>query len=194
MTLFSLSLILFLIIDPLGSVTTFKNQLSVVPEKRRDLVAARELFTALCLMLLFNMIGESMFFILDVSETTVRLGSGVILFIAALRILYPKGQKNDAPPTSEPKLVPLVIPSVASPALLATIMLFAHLIPSTPTMLLAIFLAWLPSAIILFRPNLILSILGKAGLMACEKLMGMILVLLAIQRFMDGLQSFFSSL
>lgn len=195
MSILSLTIVLFLIMDPIGSVSSFNKTLETVAPARRRWVIAREMLIALFLMLVFNTIGEGLFSFLQVSETTVRLASGVILFFGALRILFPPAVEPEIKlPEGEPFIVPLAIPGVAGPALLATIMLFARITIGFTPMFIAILIAWGLSFAILFFSKRLTKIFGHSGLMACERLMGMILVLMAIQRFMDGIQLFVDTL
>lgn len=191
MTLFTLSLILYLIMDPIGNVSTYLKLVQSLPPKRQYWIIAREMLIALAAMLICNEIGEFLFNMLHISETAIRLASGLILFLVALKILFPS---IDSPrsnlPEGEPFITPLAIPFIAGPALLATIMLYAHLEPSQPLMISAILLAWLAAAITLFLSAPLKRILGTNGLIACERLMGMVLVLLAIERFLTGVQLF----
>ena len=191
MTLFTLSIILFLIMDPLGNISSFLTLLKDLPKQKRRKIIIREMLIALAAMLLFNFLGEYIFYVLDISETTVKLASGAILFLVAIKILFPSIDSLRANlPEGEPFITPLAIPLIAGPSLLATIMLFAHLEPSQPTMLAAIFISWLAAVIVLLLGSRLQRILGENGLMACERLMGMVLVMLAIQRFAEGIQQF----
>jgi multiple antibiotic resistance protein len=191
MTLFTLSLMLFLIMDPFGNVSSYLKLVEKLPRKRQFFVLGREMLIALGFMLLFNFIGEYLFEVLHISETAIRLASGLILFLVALKILFPS---IDSPrsnlPDGEPFIIPLAVPFIAGPALLATIMLYTTLEPSQPLMLSAIFLSWIAASIVLFSSSLLYRILGTNGLSACEKLMGMVLILLAIERFSTGVQLF----
>lgn len=191
MDLFNLALVLFLIMDPIGNISSFLKLLEEAPPKRRKAIIIREMLIALGAMVAFNFFGEFVFSILDVSETTVRLTSGAILFLVAIKILFPSIDSLRANlPTGEPFITPLAIPLIAGPSLLATIMLFAHLEPGVSTMLAAILLAWFAAVAVLLSGGYLKRIVGNNGLMACERLMGMILVLLAIQRFSEGLHQF----
>ncbi|MCB1111831.1 MAG: antibiotic transporter [Chlamydiales bacterium] len=194
MTLFSITLVLFLIMDPLGNISSFLNMLKDESPTRQRLIIFREMSIALAAMVLFNFIGDYIFDFLKVSEVTVRLSSGVILFLIAVQIIYPSvNSLRENLPEVKPFIIPLAIPLIAGPSLLATIMLYAHLQPSNLLMLYAIFLAWIAATIVMLLSKELFRILGNNGLVACEKLMGMILVLLAIQRFMDGVQMFIQS-
>lgn len=192
-SLLSIAVVLFLIIDPIGTIGAYLALMRDVPPNRKLLVLLRELGFALIAMLAFNYLGEYIFDLLEISPTTVRLASGTILFLIAIRILFPgkHGLRTDLPP-GEPFLVPLAIPFIAGPALLATIMLYAHMEASEPIMLAAILLSTFAAGVVFYIAPFLYRYLGNNGLVALEKLMGMVLILLAIQRFADGLQEFFA--
>lgn len=192
MNLLSLTLALFLIMDPVGSIKSFLRCLEGIPQRRRQFIILREMLIALVFMLFFSALGEYIFKLLQVSDTTVYLSSGIILFITAIGILFPK--PNSPEPNKldgEPFLVPLAVPVIAGPALLATIMLYAQTEPSPWIMIFAIFIAWGISAIILLTSRHLIRILTPNGLTACEKLMGMVLILLAVDRLLQGVIHFF---
>lgn len=191
MTLAFLSLLIFLIIDPMGNVSSYQKLIRQVPQEQRNKVALREMLFALAIMLIFNALGEVIFNFLGLSEIGLRIASGVILFLIALRILFPPKdpfRSGDYP--GEPYVFPLAIPLLAGPATLATILLYAHIEPSHTTMVLAIIIAWLAASLILFFSDFFQKMLGNNGLAACERLMGMILVLISIQRMAAGIQLF----
>jgi multiple antibiotic resistance protein len=194
MNLFSLTVILFLIMDPIGNISSFLSQLKEVPLERKKKIILREMLIALAAMLLFNFIGEYIFNILEISDTTVKLASGAILFLVAIKILFPSVDSLRANlPAGEPFITPLAIPLIAGPSLLATVMLFARLEPSLTIMLAAILISWLLASAVLLFGSRLQQLIGTNGLMACERLMGMVLVMLAIQRFAEGLQHFVRS-
>jgi multiple antibiotic resistance protein len=191
MTLISLAITLFLIMDPIGNIASFLKLLdNLDPAKRRKIIA-REMLIALSVMIVFNIFGEYIFDLLDVSVTTVRLASGAILFLVAVKILFPSLDSPRANlPTGEPFITPIAIPLIAGPALLASIMLFAKLEDSQPVMWAAIFIAWAAAVVVMLSAKRLQSLLGTNGLLACERLIGMILLMLAIQRFLEGVKEF----
>lgn len=185
---------LFLIMDPIGNVSSFLSLVKEIPPKRQLWIVIREMLIALFFMLLFNEIGEYIFNILQISDPVIRLSSGLILFLVAIKILFPSVDSPRANlPQGEPFVIPLAIPLIAGPSLLATIMLYAHDTDSELLMIGAIFAAWVAASIVLLASPFLKRVLGNNGLMACERLMGMILVLLAIQRFAEGVQLFIKS-
>lgn len=194
MSLLSISLILFLIMDPVGNITCFLNLMKEIDPKRQRWVTFREMMIALFAMFAFYFIGDFLLDLLQVSETTVRLSSGTILFLVAVRILFPGASslRANLQMSGEPFIVPLAIPLIAGPSLLATIMLYAHLDHLQAVLIPAILIAWFCAICVLLLSSHLQRILGNNGLMACERLMGMILVLLAIQRFLEGIVLFFA--
>lgn len=188
MSLFSITLVLFLIMDPIGNVSSFLKLVEGINPKRQTFIVIREMLFALLFMVLFNYLGEVFFDILQLSEPTVRLSSGLILFLISVQILFPSlGEYRAKFHKEQPFIIPLAIPLIAGPSLLATIMLYAHMESSQPLMLAAIFIAWAASIGVLLSSRFLMKVLGTNGLMACERLLGMVLILMAVQRFMDGI-------
>jgi len=190
MSLFSLTLTLFLVMDPLGKVKHFLRLLGDIPAKRQKVVIAREMGIALIAMLVFSLLGEKISGAFQVDRTTVFLSSGVILFLSAINILFPRGDHFPQIHNEEPFIVPIAIPIIASPALLAMIMLFSQAEPNTWLMLVAVVAAWAISSLLLLSSRTLVRVLTQNGLLAIERLMGMILVLIAIQRFLEGIMLF----
>jgi multiple antibiotic resistance protein len=191
MTWFNYALILFLIMDPFGNISSFTSQLQGITPERKRRVILREMGIALIVMIVFNYVGEFVFGVLKISESAVRLASGVILFLIAIKILFPSIDSLRANlPSGEPFITPLAIPLVAGPSLIATIMLFSTFKDNQPQLLFAILIAWAFASLIFLMGDYLQRILTTSGLVACERLMGMVLALLAIQRFLEGLHQF----
>lgn len=177
--------------DSIGNLSCYLQMVKDLDPKRRRLVIVREMLFALVAMLAFNFLGEFVFLALNITEPTVRVASGVILFLVALKILFPSPTSLRANlPKAEPFITPLAIPLVAGPSLLATIMLYAHTEPSHLIMFSSILIAWGASVLVFLNASTIQRFLTDNGLIACERLTGMILILLAIQRVLEGIKQF----
>lgn len=195
MSLPATALVLFLIMNPVGNIAGFSSVIEELKPKRQRLIIIREMIIALALIIGFNFLGEMIFQAFSISETTVHISSGVIMFLVALKILFPGEQhRHPRPPKGEPFLVPLAIPMLAGPALLATVMLFAHTESKIWLMLTAIGIAWAATFAILMNALFLNNLFGKNFLTAGEKLVGLLLVLLGIQRFLEGIKLFMISL
>ena len=171
MDFISLTVLLYLIMDPIGNISSFLKLISTVPPERQQWVTIREMLFALVAMLAFHFFGEFLFSVLEVSEPTVRVASGVILFLIAIKILFSSKTSLRANiPNEEPYVVPLAIPLIAGPSLLATIMLFSHIVTDPVIMLGSIFAAWAAAVGTLFLAKPLLKALGRNGLLACTRL------------------------
>lgn len=176
--------------NPFGNVIQALILMEEIDPKRRLFVGLREMLIALAAMLLFYFIGDLLFDMLGFSEVALRIASGLILLLIAIKILFPPANKQLEILPGEPFVFPFAIPMIAGPALIATIMLYSHLEPSKPMMLVAILCAWAATSALLFLAKPLEKILGTSGLAATERLMAMILVLLAIQRLTLGIELF----
>ncbi len=190
MSIFNIAFSLFILMDSLGNIPLFIALLKEIPHKRQRWIIFREMVIALVVIILFNFVGEGLLRFLHITEATVQIAGGLILFIIAIKMIFPpaKDPNLDLPKDGEPFIVPLAIPLIAGPAVLAAVMIYGHQEASLKDMLLAIGVAWAASlCILLLAPN-IRKVLGWRGILACEKLMGLILTLIAVQMFLSGLQ------
>ena len=190
MDTYAAAVTLFLIMDPLGNIPLFLSILSQVPESRRRLILVRELLIALGLMLIFLFSGPALLKLLGLSTEAVSISGGIILMIIAIRMIFPSrgGPMGDDMDDSEPLIVPLATPMIAGPSILATLVLLAESQPERSVeWLYALLAAWGISAVILLSSQSFYRILGKRGLKAIERLMGMILISISVQMLINGI-------
>ena len=193
MTLISAIILLFLVIDPFGNVPFFVAALKEVEPARRKHVIVRELLIAYAIMVAFLFIGDPLLHVLGISGPALTIAGGVILFLIALRMVFPiRGQSAQEEIAGEPFIVPLAIPYVAGPSVLAVELLLMSNEPTRwPIWLLAISAAWAGTAVVVFFGSQVAERLGPRGLIAIERLMGMILVAISIQMFLTGAVTYF---
>ncbi|MBP1644175.1 MAG: YhgN family transporter [Acidobacteria bacterium] len=188
MTFSSAAILLFLVMDPLGNVPLFVSALSRVAPARRTRVLVRELVIALVALLAFLFFGRSVVGLLGIREESISIAGGIVLFLISLRMLFPPPGGAGEADAGEPFVVPLAIPLVAGPSALATLLLLAGQEGARPGLLAAALgAAWLASSLILLASPLLHRALGERGLVAFERLAGLLLVALAVQMFLDGL-------
>lgn len=187
---------LFFVMDPLGNIPLFNSILSTFDSRRRSVIVAREMMFALTIMLFFLFAGTSILEFLGLSQSSLNISGGVLLFIIALRMIFPKPVVSETVvEVDEPFIVPLAIPLVAGPSTLAILMLLASNQPDQmQDWAAALFLAWGTSAILLTASPWMMRVLGTRGLRALERLMGMILVIMATQMLLNGIRDFIASL
>ena len=181
--------------DPLGNVPVFLAALKNVPDNRRRRVVLRELLIALGVLTAFLLAGPLLLQALHISEPALRIAGGIVLFMIALRMVFTPGEEADvANHGEEPFIVPLAIPFVAGPSAMAAVLLLVSQDPDRKLEWMgALLLAWLVTAVVLEAGNLLHRLLGRRGLLAMERLMGMILTTLAVEMFLGGLKQFLDS-
>lgn len=191
----STTILLILIMDPLGNLPIFMTILKNLEEKRRRIVVIREMIIALIVMLLFLFVGEKILLILNLKTETVSISGGIILFLIAIKMIFPSEEnKNNISSNEEPFLVPLAIPLVAGPSLLATLMLLSHQYLHHISYLVgSLLIAWCFTVIILLLSGLFLKLFGSKGISVLERLMGLVLIMLSTQMFLDGIESWFKN-
>jgi multiple antibiotic resistance protein len=188
MTMFSAAILLFFVMDPIGNIPLFLAALKPVDPARRLRVVGRELVIAYALLVAFLFAGRPLLSMLAISEPALTIAGGIVLFLIALRMVFPAEHGPLAEQVDgEPFIVPLAVPYIAGPSALATVLLMTSRDPARHTdWFLAISAAWLASAVILLLGSKLADFLGAKGITAVERLMGMVLVASAVQMFLDG--------
>jgi multiple antibiotic resistance protein len=192
MSLTSAVVLLFLVMDPLGNVPFFAAALDRVVPERQNRVVVRELLIAYGVMVVFLFAGGPVLKVLSISETALTLAGGVVLFLIAIRMIFPPAAGTAHEELQgEPFIVPLAIPYVAGPSVLATLLLMVNQEPGRwPEWLAALTVAWAGGAAILLLSGRVRRALGQRGMIAIERLMGMVLVAIAVQMFLNGLERY----
>ena len=197
MDILSAGLTLLLIMDPLGNIPLFLSVLKTVEnESRRRKILIRELFFALLVLLLFLFAGEYLLQWLNLRQEAVSIAGGIVLFLISLRMIFPseKGIMGEMP-EGEPFFVPLAVPLLAGPSTLAMLILLARSQPERIFEWLAAVLgAWVVTSLIMLSSNKLNKLFGKRGLIAVERLMGMVLVAISVQMLMDGITTYLNVL
>jgi multiple antibiotic resistance protein len=190
----SAALLLFLVMDPLGNIPAFLVALRDVPPRRRTRVLFREMLIALVVLLFFLFAGQYILELLGVSQPSLGIAGGTILFLIALRMVFASPTESLMPssPEGEPLIVPLAIPLIAGPSAMATLILLMARNPAQwPLWTAALGAAWAASSVILISSAQLSRLLGKRGLLALERLMGMVLTAVAVEMFVNGIRRVF---
>ena len=185
---------LFFIMDPLGNIPVFNGLLSRFTSAERSRIFLREMLIALAVLLLFLYGGNTFMNFLGLTQPSLNLTGGILLFIIALRMIFPRPRQTEEE-FDDPFIVPLAIPMVAGPSTLAVLLVLSSSQPERiHEWCLALLLAWVASTLILAVSPVFLRIFGNRGLRALERLMGMLLIMLAVQMLLNGVTDFLQSL
>ena len=191
MSLYSAAIMLFLVMDPIGNIPAFLAILHRVSAKRRQRIILRESFIAFITLTIFLFFGKFILDAMQISSPALGIAGGVILFLIAIRMIFNPGQTETAKEDAEPFIVPLAIPLLAGPSTMTLVILLGSQEPHRSWhWFLALVIAWLVSAILLLFADNLRRLLGERGLLAMEKLMGMVLTTMAVQMFLTGIAQF----
>ena len=184
---------LALVMDGFGNIPLFIAALKKVAPERRKTVLIRELAIALIIMVAFLFLGKWFLRAFGIHEYSLSIAGGIILFIISVKLVFGGDEepKND-PKEDEPFVVPLAIPLVAGPAALSMVMITAAQQSNKFITWGAVIVASIINSIILMASFPISNLLGKRGLIAIERLTGMILILMSVDMVMGGISTFMS--
>jgi len=188
----SATILLILVMDPFGNMPLVISVLQNVDPDARTKVVLRECAIAYAVLLAFMFGGHRFMQLLRLSDTALGIAGGLILFLIALRMVFPHaegifgetGEKGTF-------IVPLAIPAIAGPSALATVLL---LVSREPQRVLdwvaALSLAMLVSALVMVSAQGVSRRIGRRGIIAMERLMGMVLTAIAVEMLLAGVERF----
>jgi MarC family membrane protein len=190
--LISAFVLLFLVLDPLGNLPVVASLLKQVDSKRRARVVMRECLIAYLILLAFMFGGRQFLDVMHLSEISLSIAGGVILFMIAINMVFKSSESVFGESLDhEPFIVPLAIPLIAGPSALATVMLMVSREPAKLGVWIgAMTAAMLVSAVLLVAGERIEKLLGKRAMEAIERLMGLILTAIAVEMLLGGIKQF----
>jgi MarC family membrane protein len=188
----SATILLILVMDPFGNMPLVISVLKNVEPGARTRVVLRECAIAYAVLLTFIFVGQKFMQLLRLSDTALGIAGGLILFLIALRMVFPHaegifgetGEKGTF-------IVPLAIPAIAGPSALATVLLLVSREPQRVFEWVgALSLAMLASALVMVSAQAVSRWIGKRGIIAMERLMGMVLTAIAVEMLLAGIERF----
>jgi MarC family membrane protein len=187
-------LLLLLVLDPFGSLPVYLATLSAVAQERRLYLAIRESVIAFVILLLFMLSGQQFLTLMHLTERSLAVSGGVILFIIAIRMVFGEasGGLADTKISHEPFIVPLAVPMLAGPSAMATVLMMASTEQDNLiTWILALAIAVAISCLVIISANQIRRIVGSDVVEATQKLMGLVLAAVATEMILSGLKKYF---
>src|SRR5262245_60494414 len=102
MTLYSATITLILVMDPLGNIPLFLSVLNHVEPKKRQRIILRESFIAFIILVLFLFFGQFILEGMHISQPALSIAGGIILFLIAIRMIFPhEGPEDKTKPVVE---------------------------------------------------------------------------------------------
>ncbi len=187
----STAILLMFVIDPFGAVPIILSILKDVDIARRRVIILREMLFGLAILMLFLFGGELFLSIFHLETESVRIAGAVIFFVIGIKMIFPgdEGSSGLYGSSKEPFMVPIAMPLIAGPSTLATLLVLGKSHTNElGSVFAALILAWLISALIMYLSPLLYKLLRDKGLSALERLMGMLLLMMSVQMFIDGMR------
>ena len=189
---------LLIVLDPIGIMPMVQSLLLPVPRKRRMHVLRRELFIVLGLLLLFYFTGEQILSYMAIDQSTLSISGGILLLLIAVGMVFPRvdvlgSSSEHESKNSEPLLVPIAVPIIVGPASISVVMIMAAKCQDTVSLMvnsLSVVAAWGVAFTLLMFIRRVATKMGPRGAVALTRLMGTILVLLAIQMCLNDLTKY----
>lgn len=187
------ALLLFLVIDPFGNLPVVLAVLDSTPTPRYRRIIMRETFLALLVLVVFALAGEQILDYLNVEHPSLVVAGGVILFLISLKMIFRSSAEIFEDSYGEdPLLVPIAIPSLAGPSAITTVMILRTQQAGLWNLLAALVAVFLVTCAVFLIGRQLSGFLGRRGMRAMEKLMGLLLNLLAVNMILAGAKEFLS--
>jgi multiple antibiotic resistance protein len=202
---------LFAVIDPLGVIPFFSGLTADMDHRQKRRVLIKALITAFVVLLVFTLAGTQLLHLFSITIEAFRIAGGVIFFGIGLDMLQSKPRRwhtginraraadkelhaalhpEDAVLDDDPSITPLAIPMIAGPGSITTVMVLAPQAPSPlgfPLLIGAIVAILILTGGILMGADAVLKKLGATGMKIIEKLMGLLVTVIAVQLMIDGI-------
>jgi len=188
--IWSSAFLLLFVIDPFGNIPILLSILKDTENRRMRFIILREMLIGLLLLVLFLYFGNIFLKLFHLETGSITISGGIIFFIISLRMIFPgiKGSNLYAS-DKDPFIVPIAMPMIAGPAALATLLVMGESSRGGKIeLLISLFIAWVISFLILLLSPSLIKVLKERGLTAMERLMGMLLLMMSVQKFIDGLR------
>jgi len=193
---------LLVVVDPPGVVTTFVALTKDETSSRRRSILTRAVVIAFGVAIFFLLAGRALLSYLGVTVQAFSISGGVLLFLAALPMLFGQRGGLQAPEPKERGSVgqdisvfPLAIPLLSGPGAIATILLLTSQTAGDPRKLIAaiiaIALVFLVSFIALYLGARLIALVGEGGVHIATRVMGIILAALAVQYVLNGISGYY---
>jgi multiple antibiotic resistance protein len=198
-TIFSSFVLLWAVIDPIGTVPVFISATRGQTDAARSRIALRAAAVAAGILLFFIVAGERILGAMGVPVLAFQIAGGVVLFLFALTMIFgeskPEAEADDIAGAQDVAIFPLATPSIASPgAMMAVVLMTQNDLRTVDEQFVValLMLAVVGVAYLLMRfAGLIIRVIGEGGANIVSRVMGMILASVAATQVLEGVKEYF---
>jgi len=191
---------IFFLVDPFAAIPSFLAIAGDADARRRRRMAAKACLTAFIVLTVFALCGQFIFQLFGITLPAFEIAGGLILLLIGLEMLQAKrsatqeasGDTEEASHKEDASIVPLGIPMLAGPGAISSVMVLVGQVPSVWTWQMGVvvgaiaFTAFI-SLLVLSAASQVRNFLGETGIRILVRIMGLLLVALAMQFFVDGM-------
>src|SRR4030042_4570444 len=199
-TLLSLSSII-IIVNPLGATLIYVSFTTAMDQITRDTIAKDACRFALIILLAFAILGGLILSLFGITLEAFRIAGGILLFGIGMEMVYAKTsrtkltatEKYESRDIEDVAMMPLAIPMIAGPgAITTTIVLMNEAITITPIAIGIVFFSILISIALTYfmmrNSDYIITKIGQREYRAINRLLGMLLIAIAVQFVINGIR------
>lgn len=191
--------VLWAVIDPIGSVPVYLAKTIGLPIEARHRIARNATLIAAGILVFFLVAGQMLLEAMQIPLTAFQTAGGLVLLLFALTMIFGEGKPGEEirlpSNLNEIAVYPLAVPSIASPGAMMTIVLltdnhrfnFGDQLLTTLIMLIILLVTYL----LFIAANRIQRIIGTTGAAIVSRVMGLILAAVAINNILVGVRDFF---
>jgi multiple antibiotic resistance protein len=187
----------FSLINPLGTMPVFMTMTSELTDRQRRFTAQKASITAFSTLIIFAFTGHLLFKFFGISVNSFRMVGGIIFFLMGMDMLQARLAKSKVR-SSEVKtyvndisITPLAIPMITGPGAITNAIVLmedSHTWQMKATLIAAIIVVITLTYAILATSGKIMKLLGETGNNVLMRLMGLIVMVIAIEFFFSGLK------
>jgi multiple antibiotic resistance protein len=191
---------IFFLVDPFGAIPSFMAITASADSLRRKRTARKAAITCFIVLTAFAVGGQMIFKLFGITLPAFEIAGGLILLLIGLEMLQAKrsatqevtGDTEEASQKEDAGIVPLGIPMLAGPGAISTVMVMVGQVPNLwrwemGAIVASITVTSLVSYLVLSGAERVRRVLGETGIHVLVRVMGLLLVALAVQCFINGL-------
>jgi len=202
--IFTIFIALLAIIDPFGNVPVFLALTENTPSNQKRKIAFKSCLYAFLILFIFLFIGRQILDYFGISVSAFQVGGGIIIFLAGLPMLFAQqlGMKSlsseveECAEKNDVSLVPLAVPMLAGPGAITTVIVLADqysFLAGKLIILVCIFIVLIFTFAVFRYAEGIFKLIGQTGVNLLTRIMGLILIVLAVQYILSGIKNFFTN-
>ncbi len=202
--LIKIFVVFFVVIEPISLVPLFGALTRGGNAKYRRIMAFKATFISGIILLVFALTGDWLLKALGISVDAFKIAGGLLLFMVSVDMVFARQsglrsttvrEQEEARYREDISVFPLAFPLIAGPGTLATLLLVTNDIGDDPVMFGAMLAILggilLITLVLLLLTGPVMKVLGNTGANVISRLLGVVLVALAVQYVVDGIQAVF---